>query len=179
MANGNGEDTSEDTTSHAWTTLGNVNDWVRHAETKAGYLLAAAGVSGGVLYNLVKSEQHPSGWFSFVSVMCCAGLVIAALSAIWSLIPRLKLRGLEEPTSLLYYSHIVRKFGTDGQAYADSLRTLLSDDIELTSEIAKQTHSIATVARHKYRWASVAAYSLGIGLAFLILLAIQIGSRAL
>lgn len=179
MADGNSESALNDNTSHAWTALGNVNDWVRHAETKAGYLLAAAGVSGGVLYNLVKSELHPSAWFSFVSVACCAGLVTAALSATWSLVPRLKLHGLEEPTSLLYYSHIVRKFGQNGQAYTEALRELLSDSSNLTDAIARQTHSIATVAHRKYRWASVAAYSLAIGLLFLIPLAIQIGSRTL
>ncbi|WP_353647412.1 Pycsar system effector family protein [Mycobacterium sp. GA-0227b] len=127
----------------------------------------------------MKNESSPSCWFSVVAVLCCGGLVFAALFAVWSLVPRLRLHRREAPDSLLYYVHIVRKFGSDGTNYAQSLRKLLSNPGHLTEQIAKQTHAIATVARRKYRWASAAAYSLGTGLLFLIVLAIVIGSRTL
>ncbi len=36
----------------AWKALSLVNDWVKHADAKRGVVLTAAGVSGGVLFNL-------------------------------------------------------------------------------------------------------------------------------
>jgi len=60
--------------------LGLVNDWVKHAETKAGAALAASGVVGGVLYNLTKG--HHDLLLSSVIVLCAVCVFLTALAAL-------------------------------------------------------------------------------------------------
>lgn len=167
----------KDELDHAWKVLSIGNEWVRHAETKAGFILAAAGVAGGVLYNLVKNETAPTTWYSIIVVVCCGALTIGAISALLCLIPRLRLGRTEQATSLIYYLHIVRKFGA--AAYVPALTKVIAEPGSLVMEIANQTYAISTVARRKYRWASVGTYCLAVGIVFLIFLAIVIGSRTL
>src|SRR5271154_3696387 len=76
----------------AWRALGLVNDWIRHAEAKATATLAAAGVTGGVLYNLVHPQTHPSLALDVVATINAVMIVASAGSAIMALIPRLAVR---------------------------------------------------------------------------------------
>src|SRR5260370_40598709 len=81
----------------AWSVLILVNDWVKHAESKAGATLAAAGVIGGVLYGLVKGQHHPSIALDAASVICGVLTLAAAFFGGPSLAPRGSSRG--EPGS--------------------------------------------------------------------------------
>src|SRR6266568_8936056 len=74
----------------AWKALSLVNDWIRHAEAKTTATLAAAGVTGGVLYNLVQHQTSPSVWLCIVAVICGAAVVASAGSAMVALAPRLR-----------------------------------------------------------------------------------------
>ncbi|MFE9562126.1 Pycsar system effector family protein [Streptomyces sp. NPDC006487] len=134
---------------HAWKGLSLVIDWIKHAEAKAGATLAASGVTGGVLYNLIKDVQTPSTWLIVSSILCgltvlsagfCSGLVI------W---PRLKMN--EDPTSLLYFHHIARAHATS-DSYASSMAALTNDLESLVMEIASQSWANSKVAREKYIW---------------------------
>ena len=65
--NADSADSAEPATSsvdaaEAWKAASLVNDWVRHAETKSAGVLAASGVVGGVLYNLVKGLTDFDCW---------------------------------------------------------------------------------------------------------------------
>jgi hypothetical protein len=74
----------------AWKALALVNDWVKHAESKAGATLAAAGVSGGVLYNLVKNTTDPEPVVDVVAVGCVIATATSGLLALFALVPQLE-----------------------------------------------------------------------------------------
>lgn len=77
---------------HAWKALTLVNDWVKHAETKAATTLAGAGVAGGVLYNLVKNQSQPGLALSVTATICGAASILAGLTALAALAPKLKIK---------------------------------------------------------------------------------------
>ena len=132
-----------------------VNDWVKHAESKAGATLAAAGVIGGVLYGLVKGQHHPSIALDAASVICGVLTLAAALFGGLSLAPRVRSR--EEPVSVLYFHHIARRHArrAGSARYAEALQALVSDDRQMINEIAGQIWANAHVARDKYRWGNL------------------------
>ncbi|MGW3872786.1 Pycsar system effector family protein [Streptomyces sp. NPDC005055] len=134
---------------HAWKALGLVIDWIKHAETKAGATLAAAGVTGGVLYNLMKDVTTPSTWLILASALCALAVAGAGLCAGFVLWPRLKMK--EEPTSLLYFHHIARGHAAS-DTYAASFISLTTDMDALVTEIAKQGWANSKVAHEKYMW---------------------------
>ncbi|WP_150258160.1 Pycsar system effector family protein [Streptomyces venezuelae] len=142
---------------HAWKALGLVIDWIKHAEAKAAATLAATGVTGGVLYNLVKDVSSPSTWLILSSMLCALAVVGAGACASLVLWPRLNMK--EEPTSLLYFHHIARGH-TASDSYAASLIALTQDAESLVAEIAKQGWANAKVARKKYMWGGIAVYIL-------------------
>lgn len=139
----------------AWKMLALVNDWIKHAETKAAGTIAASGVSAGVLYNLLKSVAAPSRSIEVLAAICGALLAFAGLAAAWALRPRLWSR--EEPTSSLYFHHIARRHGrrAGSAAYGSIVRELSVADAKLVGEIASQIWANAHVARAKYRWANI------------------------
>lgn len=151
---------------HAWKTLGLVNDWIRHADAKAGATLAAAGVIGGLLFTLV--EEHPPNRVAgvFAAIVCSAASVLAiALSAL-ALLPRLRRRWWkqDDPTSPLYFDHIARAHEDDPLPYAEILAALTSSAEATTHEIALQIHANAGIARRKYRHSTQAVLCLVIAL---------------
>ncbi|MEV6190674.1 Pycsar system effector family protein, partial [Streptomyces albidoflavus] len=153
---------------HAWKALSLVIDWIKHAETKAGATLAAAGVTGGVLYNLVKDVQGPSSWLIISAILCALAVLTTGLCAALVLWPRLRMK--EDPTSLLYFHHIARGHATS-DSYAASLLPLTSDIEALVSEIAKQSWANSKVAHTKYMWGGHAIRLLLLALAMLSLTA--------
>lgn len=72
----------------AWKALTLVNDWVKHAETKSATTLAASGVTGGVLYNLVKDQSNPGWWLTIFGGACGVGVLLAGAFALLALTPR-------------------------------------------------------------------------------------------
>ncbi|THA71809.1 hypothetical protein E6P78_04235 [Streptomyces sp. A0958] len=149
---------------HAWKALGLVIDWIKHAETKAAATLTVAGVTGGVLYNLVKDVSSPSPWLIASSMLCALSVVAAGVCASLVLRPRLNMK--EEPTSPLYFHHIARGH-TASNSYATSLVNLTQDAESLVTEIAKQGWANAKVAHKKYMWGGAAIYLLLLALATL------------
>ena len=144
----------------AWKAVGLVNDWVRHAETKAAVTLATSGVIGGVLFNLVRNQAEfglTIKIFGPAAGVLAFGAAVAAVVALW---PRL--RATEPPTSLLYFDHIARKYPIDHQVteYVAALKRLVADPDGLLDELGHQVWANARVARRKFRWASWAMVAL-------------------
>lgn len=135
----------------AWKAVGLVNDWVRHAEGKAATTLAAAGVVGGVLYNLVKNETDFDLILAIAAPAAAVLAVVAAVLAVVALWPRLFSR--EPATSSLYFEHIARRHPKSSDAYVHELRKLIADPAELLEQLGQQVWANARVARRKYRWA--------------------------
>ncbi|MFE3881733.1 Pycsar system effector family protein [Streptomyces lydicus] len=158
---------------HAWKALGLVIDWIKHAETKAGATLAATGVTGGVLYNLIKDAGSPSSWLLASAILCALMVLGAGLCAGMVLWPRLKMK--EAPTSLLYFHHIARGHAA-GASYATSLVALTKDVEALVAEIAGQSWANSRVAHDKYMWGG---WAIRLLLGALILLFITAGLRVI
>lgn len=154
-----------------WHVLGLVNDWIKHAETKAAGTLAAAGVSAGVLYNLVKDVTDPSRLLDVVAVACAVCIILGGISAAWALRPRLWPK--DEPTSNLYFHHIARKHPKKGKGaeYLPVLSALTKDHAALVTEIAGQVWSNAHVAKAKFQAANI-------GLTFVLLGIVLLGATA-
>lgn len=152
-----------------------VNDWIRHSETKAGVVLTAAGVVGGVLYNLIKdqieSQRHLPCYVAVLALVCGVLIFVAGGFAAAALIPRRRIRGQPEDFSnLLYYSHIARKFANDAPSYQEVLKALTSDPHELTRHIANQVHANSMVAHRKFectKWGIVTLIGILVSLAIL------------
>lgn len=134
-----------------WRILELVNGWIKHAETKAAATLAAAGVSAGVLYNLVKDLHDTSRLLDVLAVLCAAAIAAGGVCAAWALRPRLRAR--EEPTSRLYFQHIARRHPrpTKGAEYRAELHGLTNDREALVVDISSQIWANAHVATDKFR----------------------------
>lgn len=138
----------------SWLVLSLVNAWIKHAETKATGTLAAAGVSGGVLYNLVKDVTDSSRLLDVIAFACAACIFLGGISAAWALLPRLWSR--EEPKSNLYFYHIARKHPkkSNGTEYLATLSALTKDHAALVAEISGQVWANSHVAKKKFQAAN-------------------------
>lgn len=161
----------------AWRALSLVNEWIRHAEAKTGATLAATGVVGGLLYNLVKNQSHPSLAISIVASACATSALAAGIFCALALVPRIRVHGqAEDPSNLLFYAHIAKAFKDDAPSYVEVLKTLTTSPSELVEHIANQIHANATVAHRKFVWAGRALVALFLALVLLIALSVIVGS---
>jgi hypothetical protein len=164
---------------HAWKALSLVNDWVKHAETKLGVVLAATGVSGGVLFNLVKDRNHTSYAFRIAAVVCCTAVLVAGICAVIGLYPvvRLRDRTTEETANPLFFHDIARAYKGDAPSFGSVLHTLTTNPVDLVRHLSQQIHANATVAQRKYRWANRAIRALLLDLVALGALATIIAQK--
>lgn len=159
-------DTPEPDPDQAWKALGLVNDWIRHADAKVGASLAASGVVGAILFNLVKDLKAVSGIVLVLVVVCCVTILVGGISASIALMPRVRARWWrrEEPTSMIFFDHISRAHKNDAPSYVEVLGSLTSRKVDLTKHIAQQVHSNAAVAQRKYRWANLSLLALTVAM---------------
>ena len=142
----------------AWKTLGVVIEWIKHAETKAGATLAAAGVLGGLIYTLAQARTDHGAIFIVAAAVCGICVLVATAAAGVALWPR---RGVEQvSTNLLYYGHVADRFPADPTPYTTAFRELVRDRDSLESTIVQQIWANSRVARDKYRWVNVAILAL-------------------
>ena len=160
---------------HAWKALTLVNEWLRHSETKLATTFAGAGVTGGVLFNLVKNDVDRSVWFNMSAVICFVGVLAAAASAVAGLFPRLRLwrsqKAADQPINPLFFHDIARGFKGDAPSYAAVLHILTTTPDDLVRHIAHQVHANSIVAQRKFRCAEWATRALILGLLGLVALA--------
>lgn len=152
----------------AWKALGLVNDWIRHAETKTAAILAATGVTAGLLYNIVSRWEEPCECAILMQVFAGFALLLAGAFCAAGLLPRRKVRGApEDPSNLLFYSHITRRYGSDGPEYQEVLATLTSNRHEMTNHVAQQIWANSSVADRKFTFANRALMALLAGWALI------------
>ncbi|MBZ4487418.1 DUF5706 domain-containing protein [Microbacterium sp. cx-55] len=162
---------------HAWKALGLVNEWIRHADAKAGVTLAFTGVLAAMLFNLVKDFESRTVWSDAVVVAACVLLVVTGGLCAWTLTPRVRDKDASNlAINRLFYASISKNFKGDRHRYVDVLHTLTADSDELTRDIAHQVHANAEIATTKSRWATWAIRSAVAAGAAVALLAILIGA---
>jgi hypothetical protein len=135
----------------------------RHAEAKVGVVLAATGVSGGVLFNLVKQRSDTSWAFNIAAAVCGAAVVGAGVCAMTGLYPVVRLqkrRTADESVNPLFFHDVARAYKGDAPSYGAVLHTLTSNPDDLVRHLGQQIHANATVAQRKYRWANRAIRAL-------------------
>lgn len=154
---------------HAWHALAITNDWVRHADTKAGVTMAFVGATAAALSSLVTKHEL---WTSALTVATWVAIV-AMIGASWSvglaLVPRVKLKKqkkgrtavtgpvtTDDAVNLLFFGDVHRRYGDDRPSYREVLALLTSDPTRLTGMVADQIHANARIATVKFRWANLA-----------------------
>lgn len=175
---------------HAWRALTLVIDWNKHAETKAGLVLAASGVTGGVLFNLVKNKPDPGVILGSFAVVCATAILLAGISAAMCFLPQLTVPerprrparrtepGPEADPSPLFFHDIATKHPRRPHTYYDDLHRLTSSPETLVREIAEQVWANSQVTDHKYTWATRAVICLLIAVLGLGLVALYVGVRS-
>lgn len=81
------------------------------------------------------------------------------------------------PTNLLFYGDIKRKYEHDAPTYSQVLATLTGNGHEITNHLALQVHANSMVAHRKYTWANRAIQALCVGLVCLALIALIIAKH--
>lgn len=129
--------------------------------------LAAAGVAGGIIFNVLKAESKHSVVTVVLASLCAACVMLAGVFAGVALWPRL--RATEAPTSTLYFNHIARKYGKKNSAdYSKAFLGLIEDKERLVGEISQQISSNSRVATAKFFWGGLAVILLLSGLFFFL-----------
>lgn len=156
---------------HAWQALSLVNEWIRHSDTKAGVTLAFVGVLGTMTFNLVSDFEARHTLFDVVVVITCLLLITTGALGGWTLTPRVNDKdATSDAINRLFYASISSNFKGQREQYADVLRTLTADPVELTRDLAHQVHANATIATTKAiyaKWAIRSALASGAGVAAL------------
>lgn len=156
---------------HAWKALALVNEWIRHADTKAAVTLAFTGVLATMTFNLVKDFQSRSALFDVLVVLACALIVITGALCGLTLLPRFTDKDQGDDANVeevvvnrLFYASISSGFKGQRRQYSDVMHTLTADPVELTRDLSDQIHAnaqIATVKNQWIRWAIRAALFTG------------------
>jgi len=133
----------------AWKALALVNDWVKHAEIKLAVTLTATGVSGGMLFNLVKDRGHYSLLYDLAATICGASVIVVGIFAVIGLYPRMTLRRAapENTPNPLFFHDVARAYKGDAPTYGAILHTLTTNPDDLVRHISQQVHANATVAQ--------------------------------
>lgn len=144
---------------HAWKALALVNEWIRHADTKAAVTLAFTGVLATMTFNLVKDFQSRSALFDVLVVLACALIVATGALCGLTLVPRFTDKDKDEASNVeevvvnrLFYASISSGFKGRRRQYSDVMRTLTADPVELTRDLSDQIHANALIATAKNRW---------------------------
>lgn len=159
------EAVSDPNPDHAWKALALVNEWIRHADTKAAVTLAFTGVLGTMTFNLVKDFEQRTWFFDALVIVACVLLVAAGALCGWTLTPRFKEKKKKKSKNAdqvgeievdvvnrLFYGSIAKGFKDKRRQYSDVMRALTADPVELTRDLSDQIHTNAGIATTKNRW---------------------------
>jgi hypothetical protein len=158
-----------------WKVHGYTNDYIRFADTKAGFV---AGIVSAIIGALVAShpfdslagmplgQQHYRVWFSFLALLV---LVFSFTCAVLSIKPRLKAGSVR---GVIYWGSVIQH--RSDLAYANECRKLGSDEME--SNVSLHIYSLAVISSRKYFWTnlSILAGAFGALLSGVIILSIHI-----
>lgn len=170
------EVTSAPNPDHAWKTLALVNEWIRHADAKAGVTLAFTAALATMVFNLSKDFHQRTTIFDLLVASVCVLLVLTAALCGWTLTPRVNDRDADpESINRLYFGSITHHFRGKRPQYGEVLSTLTADPSELIQDLAAQIHAnakIATIKARSAKWAIRSALATG---ATVAVLAITVG----
>lgn len=146
--------TDQTTVIEAWSVLSNVNEWVKHAETKLGVVLAFLGVLAAGLITLVIEVGRPSLLMAIFEGVAGALLLLGMGCASMGLLPQYEHESDESKMNPLYYGDVRRHFVAKPEEYAAHLKTALSGPQAITEHVARQIVANSKVAVRKYTWAN-------------------------
>lgn len=148
----------------AWRVLARTDEWVRFADAKAAGTLAATGVLSGALLTAAVSESfaHPPLVAVILALACGICSLTSASLALYALVPRLR---VGEPTSLIYFEHVGRRYRSDAPGYSAALREMLEDSDRYFTEVSSQIWANSAVARKKHIASGWSIAILGIAIA--------------
>lgn len=149
---------------HAWKALTVTNEWIRHADAKTAAVLAFAGVTAGVQFNLVKDISTWSVWLTVSSSVVVVALLLTVWFAGRALFPRTSptsdpknAPGIDQQAesevvgNLLFFGDVVKHYGETRPTYRQVLTVLTSSPQQLTEQIADQIHANAHIATTKMK----------------------------
>lgn len=148
-----------------WQTLGRTHEWIRFADTKAGALLAADGALAAAVLGVLDGSDD---WW--VLALGRLSLTAAGVSAAFSLITLIPRLNVGEPTSIIYFDHIARKYGSSLENYQQAAESILSDEKGLRDELLSQVWANSIVARTKFVMTTRSLRSLAVALALALLM---------
>jgi len=168
----------------AWKALSLVNEWIRHADAKAGATLAFVGVTAGILLGVV-ADVTTWHWFTTLAAAACGfALLCAGLFGGASLLPRLGRRvpwlkthsseASEDEPNLLFFADIRRTFGGDRKGYRAAFGSLTTDRQHLAGAVTDQVHANALIADSKFRWVDRAITSQLVAVVALVVLIVLV-----
>lgn len=138
----------------AWSVLTNVNEWVKHAETKLGVVLAFLGVLAAGLITLAIEVGRGSTTMIVLESVSGLLLLVAAGCASLGLLPQFAHEPDEAKLNPLYYGDVRQHFVGKPDEYGAYLRAALSDPKAVTDHIARQIVANSEVAVRKYTWSN-------------------------
>lgn len=158
-----------------WRTLELVNEWIRHAEAKAGATLAGTIAVAAGLFALWQASPPVWRWWLVASAaLAIVAFLVAAWLSIASLVPRLRVAPSKEGTpNPLYFNDIAA--WSDGQAtYLSEMMTISARPERLATELARQVWANSNVASRKFRWANRAVVALAIQIILTVVNALMV-----
>jgi hypothetical protein len=134
----------------AWRVLGQVNDWIRFADTKAGAVVAASGVLGGLLVKSAPSRNdfRTHTTYAVLLSLALASVAVGMLLALRVLTPKLR---SGEPRSLVYFSHVAKKYPRTPSDFVERFKSMADDENQLAIQVLDQVWANSCVAYRKYR----------------------------
>ena len=161
----------------AWRTLGLMNDWIKHADAKAGISLAATGTGAILLFNQTKAIKPGSCWWLYAPVVLAALLLLcAAFCCTKALIPRTKATDQVVSASTLkkknplFYGDVAREWKRE--PFIRLTIQLSRDDEALIKHLGAQIHVNGDIALTKFKWTNRAVRWLASAAAMLAIVAV-------
>jgi hypothetical protein len=132
-----------------WNILQQINDWVKYSETKASIILTVHGIIITVVYSNSKSVFEALNQSNFLFYSTLLYIALSILSIFFSfrcVNPRLK---NPNPTSIIYFGHIAKKFPNFKNYYNHS-KPIIVDENAFSEQISEQIFINSGIAWKKF-----------------------------
>jgi len=146
-----------------WNIYSAIKDWIILSDAKATAILAFYGVIGGVAFSGLLSYQEPSMSDPFHFVLLVMGLVFSTCSVLFAFLCLNPRESVGEPTSLIFYRHIVDEF-TKPEDYCRAVAAMLSGEDATVEQVGNQVWALSLVAKRKFEYITWAIRTLFISM---------------
>lgn len=154
-----------------------VNEYIRFADGKAGFLFAFVTAAISFLYSksLFQSWSHVSvcSWklLDFTAFIGSSALVISGFAAFWVVKPRLR---PQKDDGLIFWETVASR--RDANSYVGEVASLTGSG--MVSEIIDHTYHLSRVARFKYHWLKISILASGFSVVVWIIYFFLAGRQA-